>query len=108
MPLELPSPWNWLVTVGIALVLGSAIFWLSLHHYHRRYFFDKALQLAFLRTVGWLLMYGGSAALLYWLSALVTPVGWLRYLVMGCAWWLLSETVLAFAWQGFDRLLEVL
>ena len=105
---ELPPPWNWIVTVGLGLVLAGAMFWLSLHSYHRRYFFDKALQLASLRTAGWLVLYGGSFALVYWLTALAVPEGWLRYLVVGCVWWLLSETTLALVWTFFDRFLEVL
>lgn len=108
MPWELPSPWNWITTLGTLAVLWVAIFWVSLHAYHRRYFAGKALQLACLRSLGWILLYGGSFALISWLATWTTPAGWVRYLVIGSAWWLLSETILALAWYWFDRLLEVL
>jgi len=105
---ELPPPWDWLVIIGVLAVVSMPIFWLSFTGYHRRYFFDKALKLATLRTIGWLILYGGSFALVFWLFSLVWPAGWLRYLVGSVVWWLLSETILALGRQYIDRLLEVL
>jgi hypothetical protein len=58
--LDVPAPWVWLVIVGIFAVLGVVVFRFSFWAYHRRYFFDKALKLAFWRTVGWLVLNGGS------------------------------------------------
>jgi hypothetical protein len=108
MPWEFPSPWNWILTTGMLLILGIAIFWLSIQRYERRYFTGKALQLALLRTLGWLAWYGGSILLVYWLTGLFLPSAWLHYLAAGGLWWLLSETILAWGWELFDRLLEVL
>jgi len=108
MPWELPPPWNWVATGVILALLGLAIFWLSIQRYERRYFSGKALQLALLRTLGWLGWYGGSILLVYWLTGLFLPPGWLHYLAAGGLWWLLSETLLAWGWELIDRLLEVL
>lgn len=104
----LPPPWDWFVIISLLTVVCVPIFWLSLTGYHRRYFFDKALKLAVLRTIGWLILYGGSFALVFWIFSLLWPPGWTRYVVGGIVWWLLSETILALAWQFIDRLLEVL
>ena len=107
MPWELPPRWDNVLFGGLLLVFGIAIFWLSLSHYHRRYFSDKALQLALLRTIGALALYGSSLALAFWLVTMLPSLGWLRYLVGGCVWWLLSETVVAWGVKFLDRVLEV-
>ncbi len=105
--LDVPPPWTWLVIVGIFGVLSVVIFRFSFGAYHRRYFFNKALQLAFWRTLGWLVLNGGSFLVIFWLiSVSLSTSGWLPYLV-GCGvWWLLSNTLLAAGMQLVDRLLE--
>ena len=104
---ELPPPWDWLLIVGVLVVVIVPVFWLSFTGYQRRYFFGKALKLAIVRTVGWLVLYGGSFALVFWLISQVWTAGWLRYVVGSFVWWLLTESVLALGWRFFDRLLEV-
>lgn len=104
---ELPPPWDWLILAITIILVGGFVFWFSLANYHRRYFFDKALQLAVWRTLGWLVLYGGSFGLLFWIFSLIWPAGWLRYLVGSSVWWLLSETILAAIWKLLDRWLEV-
>lgn len=106
MAWELPPPWNWLVAIITLVIVGGFVFRFSFGSYHRRYFFDKALQLALWRTVGWLVLYGGSVGVVFWLVSLAWPVGWLRYLVGSAVWWLLSETVLAAGLKLLDRALE--
>jgi hypothetical protein len=64
--------------------------------------------LALLRTVGGLVLYGGSLALALWLISSLLPLGWLRYLVGSGIWWLLSETVVAGGMKLLDRILEVI
>ncbi|RPH63061.1 MAG: hypothetical protein EHM81_00920 [Chloroflexi bacterium] len=108
MPWELPPPWDKVLFAGLLLVFGAAIFWFSFSGYHRRYFFDKALLLALLRTLGGLVLYGGSLALALWLISSLLPFGWLRYLVGGGIWWLLSETVVAGGMKLLDRILEII
>ena len=104
---ELPPPWDWLLIVGVLVVVIVPVFWLSFTGYQRRYFFGKALKLAIVRTVGWLVLYGGSFALVFWLISQVWTAGWLRYVGGSFVWWLLTESVLALGWRFFDRLLEV-
>lgn len=106
MAWELPSPWNWIVALVTVVVVSGVVFWFSFGSYHRRYFFDKALQLALWRTLGWVVLYGGSVALVVWLVSALAPIGWLRYLIGGAVWWLLSETVLAAGVRLLDRALE--
>ncbi|MGH2521056.1 MAG: hypothetical protein ACRDH2_01015 [Anaerolineales bacterium] len=36
------------------------------------------------------------------------PLGWLRYLVGGGVWWLLSETALALGWELLGGVLDTL
>jgi hypothetical protein len=105
--LDVPPPWAWLVIVGIFGVLSMVVFRFSFLAYHRRYFLDKALQLAFWRTIGWLVLNGGSFCIVFWLISKAFPTsGWLAYLV-GCGvWGLLSNTLLAAGLQVLDRLLE--
>lgn len=103
----LSPPWDWIV---IATALGAAglpLFWYSFGAYHRRYALDRALELAILRTVGWLVLYGGTFALVFWLLSRVLPIGWIRYVVGGGVWWILRGAVLGFAWAFYDRWLEV-
>jgi hypothetical protein len=105
--LDVPAPWAWLVIVGIFAVLSVVVFRFSFGAYHRRYFFDKALKLAFWRTVGWLVLNGGSFWIVFWVISLAFPEsGWLPYLVGYGVWWLLSSTLLTAGLQVLDRLLE--
>jgi hypothetical protein len=105
--LDVPPRWAWLVIAGIFTLLSVVVFRFSFSAYHRRYFFDKALKLAFWRTAGWLILNGGAFWIIFWLISLAFPArGWLPYLV-GCGvWWLLSETLLAAGLRILDRLLE--
>jgi hypothetical protein len=105
--LDVPPSWAWFVIAGIFVALSVVVFRFSFWAYHRRYFFDKALKLAFWRTVGWLVLNGGAFGIIFWLITLAFPArGWVPYLV-GCAvWWFLSETLLAAGMQILDRLLE--
>ena len=100
------TPWDWIV-IGVSLaVAAAALFVFSFGAYHRRYFFDRALRLALLRTVGWLVLYGGTFALVFWLLSRAWPAGWTRYVVGGAAWWVVKEAVLGFAWRLYDAWLE--
>lgn len=105
--LDVPPPWAWGVIVGVFALLSGVVFRFSFFAYHRRYFYDRALKLAFWRTVGWLVLSGGSFLILFLLLSLVFPAsGWWAYLV-GCGlWWVLSKTILAVGMQILDRLLE--
>ncbi len=103
----LVSPtWDRFVIAGVLVVASVLVFWLSYTGYEYRYFTGKALKLALLRTVGWLVMYGGTFVLIFALLSRVWPAGWLRYVIGGGVWWLLTETVLALGWQWLNRLLE--
>lgn len=104
----LSPPWDYLAIIGVLVVVRVPVFWLSFTGYHRRYFFDKVLKLSILRTIGWLILFGGSFTLVFWVISLMLSAGWLRYLVGGAVWWLLSETILGIGWKFIDRLLEVL
>ena len=105
---ELPPPWDWLVIGAVLAGVSGPVFWLSWSGYQRRYFPGKALQMALGRTFAWLVMYGGSFALIFGLISLFLPAGGARYLVGAAVWWLVSETALALAWPYVERLLEVL
>lgn len=105
--LDVPPPWAWLVIVGIFTVLSVVVFRFSFGAYHQRYFYNKALKLAFWRTVGWLVLNGGAFSILFGLLSLAFPgKGWVPYLVGGAVWWLLSQTVLSAGLRLLDRLLE--
>ena len=93
--------------MGILVALGVVVFRFSFWAYHRRYFFNKALKLAFWRTIGWLVLYGGSFWLVFWLVSVLFPnSGWQAYLAVCVLWWLLSKTLLAGGLYLLDRLLE--
>lgn len=86
--LDVPPPWSKLVITGVFGVLvfgvlGVMVFNFSLQAYHRRYFFDKALKLAFCRTLAWLVLNGGSFLVIFWLISVFFPTtsGWLLYLI---------------------------
>ena len=104
---DVPPPWAWLAVVGIFAVLSVVVFRFSFWAYHRRYFFNKAIVLAFWRTVGWLLLHGGSFWIVFWSISMAFPTsGWWSYLVVCVVWWLLSKTLLAAGLHLLDRLLE--
>lgn len=105
--LGVPPPRAWFVIMGIFGVLGVLVFRFSFDTYHRRYFFNRALQLAFWRTLGWLVLNGGSFFVVFWLTSVALPTrSWLAYLIGCSVWWLLSKTLLAAGLQLLDRLLE--
>lgn len=104
----LSPPWDIVVIVAMLLVAGGAVFYLRFGVYHRRYFTDKAIQLAAITTLAWMIMYGGSFALVYGLTSLFLPPGWLRIAVGGGVWWLLNQIVLGFAWELADRWLNAM
>jgi uncharacterized membrane protein len=101
-------PWDIVVIVAVLAVAGAAVFYLRLGAYHRRYFFDKALQLALITTLAWLIFFGGAFALVFWLVSFFVPAGWLRIVVGVGVWWLLNQTVLTFGWEFVDRWLNAL
>lgn len=104
--LDVPPPWTWVVIVGLFAFSSVIVFWLSFTAYHRRYFSGKAIKLALLRTIGWLILNGGAFWLLFTLVSLIFPSGsWLPYLVGSGAWWLLSQTVLALGMKILDQML---
>ncbi len=98
--------WDWLVIFVVLIVVGGLVFWRSNKKYQSHYSMERSLKLAILRTTGWILVYGSSFVLIFWLVSQQLPTGWLRYLVAGLVWWLLAEMILAPAWRFFDRLFE--
>jgi hypothetical protein len=105
--LDVPPPWAWLVIMGIFAVLSVVVFRFSFWAYHRRYFFNRAIVLAFWRTLGWLVLNGGAFWIVFWLISLAFPTsGWRAYLVGCVAWWFLSKTLLAAGLQLLDHVLE--
>lgn len=106
--LDVPPPWAWLVIAGVFAVLSVVVFRVSFDAYDdRRYFFNKALKLAFWRTLGWLALNGGSFCIVFWLINLIFPEsGWWAYLAGGGVWWLLSNTLLAAGMHILDYRLE--
>jgi hypothetical protein len=103
---ELSPPWDMIIAIGAFMVMGIFVFWNYLSVYERRYFHWKGHQLALVKTVAWLIFYGGSFGLVFWLVSLGLSPGWLRYLVGGGVWWLLSETVLGLSWPFVDQALD--
>lgn len=104
----LSPPWDWLLIVVLLILVSAGVFWLSFTAYQQRYFFNKALQLSVLRTVAWLVLYGGSFALVFWLVSLFLSPGVTRYFVGSAAWWLLANTALAIIWNFLDGVWEAL
>lgn len=104
----LPPPWDVVLIVAVLTVTGAFVFYLRFGAYERRYFTGKAFQLAAITTLAWLIFFGGSFALVFWLVSFFIPPGWLRIAVGGGVWWLLNQTVLAFGWEFVDRWLNAL
>ncbi len=104
----LPWPWDLVVIVALLTVAGVIVFYLRLGVYHRRYFTGKALQLAALTTFAWLIVHGGAFMLIYGLTTLFLPPGWLRIAVGSGVWWLPANTALAFGWEFVDRWLNAM
>lgn len=103
---DLPPPWDIILLIIVFAVVGVGVFHLYFSAYHRRYFSGKAMQLAAVKTVGLLVLWGGSFWIVFWLVSQVLPPGWLRYLVGGGVWWLLSQTVVMLGWKLLDRVLD--
>lgn len=105
--LDFSSPWNWLIVLGVFAVLGIMVFKFSFDAYYRRYFYGKALKLAFWRTVGWLVLSGVSFVIVFWpLSILFPKSSWWAYLIGWTVWGILSETVVAAGVHILDAFLE--
>ena len=103
---ELSSPWDMIVAVGTFVLMGGYVFWHHLSIYERKYFPWKGHQLALIKTGAWLILYGGSFSLIFWLVSLWLEPGWLRYLIGGGVWWLLTETILGLSWPFVDQALD--
>lgn len=99
--------WGYLAIIGVFVALSVVVFRLSLGAYHRRYFFHKALKLAFWHTLGWFVLNTSCVCLVFWLVCLVYATSaWLATLLGWFLWWLLSQTLIAGGMRILDRLLE--
>jgi len=101
---ELESPWSWILLVTCLVILAGVVFWIQWSFWWRKS--GRAPQIAAAKTLAWLVLYGGSFALTFWIVSSFMKAGTARYLVGGGVWWLLSQTVLALAWTGVSRILD--
>ena len=98
---ELETPWSWIVLIGSLLVLAGVVFWIQFMGLRRRS--GRAGEIAAIKTAAWMILFGGSFTLIFWIVSLFMAPGFARYLVGGGIWWLLSQTVLSLIWTGLDR-----
>ena len=98
---EIPEPWSWVLLFGCLVILALVVFWIQFVGLSRRS--GRAAEIAAIKTAAWMILYGGSFTLIFWIvSRFMTP-GFARYLVGGGIWWLLSQKVLSIVWSGLDR-----
>ena len=61
---ELKEPWSWALIAVCLVMLALVVFWIRLVAWNRRS--SRAVQIAAVRTLAWLVLYGGSFTLIFW------------------------------------------
>lgn len=102
----LNAPWDRIVIGIILVVIGVFQFWQHLDVYEHMYSPSRAVGMASAKAAYWIACYGLAFIPVFLVVSRFLEPGWLRDVIGGGSWWLVSSILNELVWKPLSRMVD--